>query len=147
MSPPVWELLHQQNTFLWGRNGCVRVDALCQSRQRHPGGRILRVRPRYHVSHCRSPSDRRFFSLCRSTIGDKHSAGVANCDHTSEWVHWVHTSIGIAIQRLTLRKSLLRIPLHYVRVAYEEGEKIRYYPAVRIHKISVRASETKSWKR
>jgi hypothetical protein len=29
---------HQQKTFPSGRNGCVRVDALRQSRQRHPGG-------------------------------------------------------------------------------------------------------------
>jgi len=30
---------------------------------------------------------RRFFSLCRSSILNKHSGVVANCDHTSEWVH------------------------------------------------------------
>jgi len=39
---------------------------------------------------------RRFFSLCQSPIVHTHSGVVANCDHTSEWVHWVHTSIGIA---------------------------------------------------
>jgi len=44
----------------------------------------------------RSPF-RRFFSLCRSPILNKHSGVVANCDHTSEWVHWVHVSIGIAM--------------------------------------------------
>ena len=37
---------------------------------------------------------RRFFSFCRSPI---HSGVVANCDHTSEWVHWVHACIGIAM--------------------------------------------------
>jgi len=36
--------LHQQKTFRSGRNGCVRVDALRQSRQRHPGGVLLRAR-------------------------------------------------------------------------------------------------------
>jgi len=35
---------------------------------------------------------RRFFSFCRSPI---HSGIVANCAHTSEWVHWVHACIGI----------------------------------------------------
>jgi len=35
---------HQQKTFPFGRNGSVRVDALRQSRQRHPGGRLLRAR-------------------------------------------------------------------------------------------------------
>ena len=44
----------------------------------------------------RSPF-RRFFSLCRSAILNKHSGVVANCDHTSEWVHWVHACIGIAM--------------------------------------------------
>jgi len=50
---------------------------------------------------------RRFFSLCRSPILIKHSGVVANCDHTSEWVHWVHACIGIAMQWVTLRQSLL----------------------------------------
>jgi len=44
----------------------------------------------------RSPF-RHFFSLCRSPIFNKHSGAVANCDHPSEWVHWVHICIGIAI--------------------------------------------------
>jgi len=35
---------HQQKTFPSGRNGSVRVDALCQSRLRHPGGGLLRAR-------------------------------------------------------------------------------------------------------
>jgi len=38
-----------------------------------------------------------FFSLCRSPILNKQSSVVANCDHTSEWVHWVHVCIGIAM--------------------------------------------------
>jgi len=50
---------------------------------------------------------RSFFSLCRSPILNKHSGVVGNCDHTSEWVHWVHACIGIAMQWVTLRKSLL----------------------------------------
>jgi hypothetical protein len=36
------------------------VDALCQSRQRHPGGGLLCARPQYHASRCISPSDRCF---------------------------------------------------------------------------------------
>jgi len=33
---------------------------------------------------------RRFFSLCRYPIVNEHCGVVANCDHTSDWVHWVH---------------------------------------------------------
>jgi len=44
----------------------------------------------------RSPC-RRYFSLCQSLILNKNSGVVANCDHTSEWVHWVHVCIGIAM--------------------------------------------------
>jgi hypothetical protein len=34
-----------------------------------------------------------FFSLCRSCILNKHPGVGANCDHTLEWVHWVHACI------------------------------------------------------
>jgi len=37
------------------------------------------------------------FSLCQSPSLNKHSGVVANCDHTSEWVHRVHVCIGIAM--------------------------------------------------
>jgi len=33
---------------------------------------------------------RRFFPLCPYSILNDHCGIVANCDHTSEWVHWVH---------------------------------------------------------
>jgi len=49
----------------------------------------------------------RFFLLCRSPILNERSGVVANCDHTSEWVHWVRACIGIAMRWVTLRKSLL----------------------------------------
>ena len=52
--------LHQRKTFPSGRNGSVRVDALRQSRQRHPCGGLLRARRQYHASRCTSPSDRGF---------------------------------------------------------------------------------------
>jgi len=108
---------HQQKTFPSEWNGSVRVDALRQSRQRHPGGGLLRAWRQYHASRCISPSDLRFFSLCRSPILNKHSGVVANCDHMSEWVHWVHAFIEIAMQLVTLRKSLLTLLLHYAREA------------------------------
>ena len=57
---------HQHKTFPSGRNGCVRVDALRQSRQRHPGGGLLRARRQYNASRCISPSDRRFAVSSRS---------------------------------------------------------------------------------
>jgi hypothetical protein len=89
--------LHQQKSFPSGRTGCVRVDALRQSGPRHPGGGSLRARRQYHASSCISPSDRRFFSFCRPPTLNKHSGVVANCNHTSEWVHCVHACIGIAM--------------------------------------------------
>jgi len=46
----------------------------------------------------RSPF-RRFFSLCRPPTLNKHSGVVANCDHTSEWVHCLHACIGIAMHK------------------------------------------------
>jgi len=48
-----------------------------------------------------------FFLLCRSPILNERSGVVANCDHTSESVHWVRACIGIAMRWVTLRKSLL----------------------------------------
>jgi len=51
---------HQQKTFLSGRKGCVRVDAVCQSCQRHPDGGLLHARRQDHVSRFISPSDRHF---------------------------------------------------------------------------------------
>jgi len=33
---------------------------------------------------------RRLFSLCRYLIVNEHCGVVANCDHPSEWVHWVN---------------------------------------------------------
>jgi len=47
------------------------------------------------------------FLFCRSAISDEHSVVVANCDHTSDWVHWVHPCIWIAMRWGTQRKSLL----------------------------------------
>jgi len=49
----------------------------------------------------------RFFSFCRSPILNDHSGVVANCDYTSEWVHWVRACIGIAMRWVTLGISLL----------------------------------------
>jgi len=41
---------HQHKTFPSGRNGSVRVDALHQSVQRHPGGGLLCAWGQYHAS-------------------------------------------------------------------------------------------------
>ena len=51
---------HQQKTFPSGRNGSVRVDALRQSGQRHPGGGLLRAMRQHQASRSISPSDHRF---------------------------------------------------------------------------------------
>jgi len=39
----------------------------------------------------------RLFSLCQSPILKEHSGVGANCEHTSEWVHWVHARSWIAM--------------------------------------------------
>jgi len=57
---------HQQKTFPSGRNGSVRVGALHQSRERHPGGALLCACREYHVSRSISPSARRFAVSSRS---------------------------------------------------------------------------------
>jgi hypothetical protein len=59
-------LSHQQKNIPFGRNGSVRVDALRQSSQRHPGGGLLCARRQYNVSRCISPSDRCFTVSSRS---------------------------------------------------------------------------------
>jgi hypothetical protein len=57
---------HQQKNIPFGWNGSIRVDALRQSRQRHPSGGLLRARRQYNVLHCISPSDRCFNVSSRS---------------------------------------------------------------------------------
>jgi len=52
--------LHQQRTVLSRRHGCLRVDVLHQSCQRHPGGGELFTRHRCHASHFISHSHPRF---------------------------------------------------------------------------------------
>ena len=49
----------------------------------------------------------RSFSFCRFPFLNDHAGVVANCDHTSEWVHWVRACIGIPMGWVTLRQSLL----------------------------------------
>jgi hypothetical protein len=57
---------HQQQIFASGRNGCVGVDTLRQSSQRHPGGGILCARRQFNTSDSISPSDRCFNVSSRS---------------------------------------------------------------------------------
>ena len=62
--------------------------------------RITLYIPLRSLFHC-------LFAFCRSPILNDHSGIVANCDNTSELVHWVRACIGIAMQWVTLRISLL----------------------------------------
>ena len=101
--------LHQQKNISFGWNSSVRVDVLRHSSQRHPGGGLLHARRQYNVSRCISPSDRYFTVLLRSVgypVLYDHSGVLANCDSTSEFVHWVHHCIRIAMRWVTLRISL-----------------------------------------
>ena len=65
----------------------------------------------------------------------------------SGWVHSVHACIRIAMQWVTLRQSHLALRLLHADWAYEDGEKIWNYPAVKIHQISEGVRETKRWER
>jgi hypothetical protein len=101
---------HQQNIIPSGRHGSVRVDAVHQSRQRHPGGGLLWARHQSHTSRCISPSHRGFTVSSRSVnlLFQTNTLGLKdNCDHISEWVHWARACIGIAMRWVTLRKPLL----------------------------------------
>jgi len=51
-----WVQSHQEKNILFGRNGCIGVDALRQSRQRHPSGGVLCAQLQYNSSRCISPS-------------------------------------------------------------------------------------------
>jgi hypothetical protein len=57
---------HQQKIFPSGWNGSVRVNALRQSRRRHPGGGLLHDRRQFNASRSRSPSDHCFTVSSRS---------------------------------------------------------------------------------
>jgi len=59
---------HQQKIFPSGRTGSVRVEALRQSRQRHPGGGLLRARRQFNASRSISPSDR-CFTVSSHSVG------------------------------------------------------------------------------
>jgi len=75
--------VHQQKTFPSGRNGSVRVDALRQSRQRHPGGGLLRARRQYNTSRSILPSDRRFaVSSCSVGLYEIHTLSFSSFDLT-----------------------------------------------------------------
>jgi len=47
------------------------------------------------------------FVFCRSPILNDHSGVVTSCNHRTDWLHWVHGCIGIAMRWVTLWKSLL----------------------------------------
>jgi hypothetical protein len=59
-----------------------------------------------------------FCSFCRFLILNDLSCFVANCDHTSEWVHLVCTWIGIAMRWVTLQKSLLAFLLPPLKMQF-----------------------------
>jgi hypothetical protein len=48
-----------------------------------------------------------FFSLCQSRIVNVHSGVLTNCDHTSEWIHWVGAFIRIDMEWAVQEHPLL----------------------------------------
>ena len=67
---------------------------------------------------------RRFFSLCRYPIVNEHCGVVANCDHTSEWVHWVHQQNVKRSGSHTQGSTSTRHFVYHIRLCY--SHKIRY---------------------
>jgi len=59
---------HEQRILLSERNGLVGVDALCQSRERHPGGGILCPGSQSNASHSTLPCDR-WFNISSASVG------------------------------------------------------------------------------
>jgi len=101
---------HQQKTFPSGRNGCVRVDALRQSCQRHPGGGLFRARRQYHASRCISRSDRRLAVSSRS-VGLLFTLALWPTV-TIRRNGFIGCTLALGLQWVTLRKSLLTFLLH-----------------------------------
>ena len=110
----------------WGKNVSVRAEWLCRSGSAPSAPSEI---PRWRITPRPASIQRvafhialwslfhRFFSFSQSPILNNHSGLVANCDHTSEWVHWVRACIGIAMRWVTLRKSLLAflLPAHKIQ--------------------------------
>jgi len=67
---------------------------------------------------------RRFFSLCRYPIVNEHCGVVANCDHTSEWVHWVHQQNVNRSGSHTQGSISTKYFVYHIRLCY--SHKIRY---------------------
>jgi len=125
---------HQQKTFPSGRNGSVRAEWLRQS-GRAPSEpsepprwqTTLRPVPKRRVAlHIALRSQfRHFFWLCRYPIVHENCRVVANCDHTSEWVHWVHQQnvnrSGSHIQGSISTRHFV----YHIRLCY--SHKIRYF--------------------
>jgi len=77
--------LHQQIIVPFWRNGSVRVDAVCDRRERHPGGVLPHTRRSYHTSRCISPSNysSNVSSFSVGLLFYTNTQGLkANCDHT-----------------------------------------------------------------
>jgi len=90
-----------KNISVWAdwlrQSGCAPSEPSATPRWRITPRLASIPRVELHIA-LRSPFCR-FFLLCRSPILNKHSGVVANCDHTSEWVHCIHACIRIAMHK------------------------------------------------
>jgi len=66
----------------------------------------------------------RFVSLRRYPIGNDHRGVVANCDHTSQWVHWVREQNVYWSGSHTEGSISRRHFVYHIRLCY--SHKIRY---------------------
>jgi len=67
---------------------------------------------------------RRFVSPCRYPIVNDHRGVVANCDHMSEWVHWVRQQNVYRSGSHTQGSISTRHFVYHIRLCY--SHKIRY---------------------
>ena len=144
---PAAEVVHQQKTFPSGRDGSVRVDALCQSLQRHPGGGLLSARCQYRPSHCISPSDRRFAISSHSvsllfqtnTLALLSTVTIRRNGFIGYTLASGLQCNGWSCENLTLRSFYIQLE--------ERRKKVRRYDTTRPWGSTERPSETKSWER
>jgi hypothetical protein len=106
-------VVHQQKILSSGGNGCVRVDALRQSRQRHPGGGLLHARHQYYALCCIAPSDRRF-AVSSHSVGRLFTLALWPAV-TILRNGFIGYTLASELQCVTLRKPLLTFLLHLAR--------------------------------
>jgi len=136
---------HQEKRFPSVRNGCVRVDELCQSRQRHTGGGWLRARRQYHPSRYISPSECRF-AVSSRPVGLRFSTNTLALWRTVTicWDGFIGYTVASEWQCNGWRCGTFSSRSFCIKLE-ERRMKVRGYDTTRPWGSTERASGTKSW--